>query len=129
LYDPVLAVRKSAAALRPGGLLALTTGDISAWLPRIQKGAWRLILPQHLYYFSGKSLTWLFNAHGLDVIHTAHVGYYRSFQEMAKIITWRHPESRWRQTLRRQIARLPLIDSQVSLNLFDIILMIGKKRG
>jgi len=129
LYDPVLAIRKSAAALRPGGILALTTGDISAWLPRIQKSSWRLILRQHLYYFSGQSLAWLLNQHGFDVVHQSHVGYYRSLNQMAEIITWRHPESLWRQRLRRQITRLPFMQSQISLNLYDIVFIIGRRRA
>ena len=129
LYNPVLAIHKSAEALRPGGILALTTGDIAALLPRIQKTGWRLILPQHLYYFSQQSLTWLLNHHGFDVIHVSHVSYYRSLNQMAEIITWRHPESVWRQRLRRQIGRLPFIQTQIPLNLYDIIFVIGRKRA
>jgi len=129
LYDPVLAIRKSAEALRPGGILALTTGDIGAWLPRIQKKAWRLILPQHLYYFSQRSLTWLLKNQGFDIVHVSHVGYYRSLNQMAEIITWHHPTSAWRQRIRRQISRLPFIQTQIPLNLYDIIFMIGQKRA
>jgi SAM-dependent methyltransferase len=129
LYDPALAVRASAEALRPGGLLALTTGDIEALLPRLRGPSWRLIIPQHLYYFSVKSLTWLFETHGLDVVHVSHVGYYRSLNEMTKVLTWRHEGSAWRQQTRRLLQRLPLMNAQIPLNLYDILFVIGRKRA
>jgi 2-polyprenyl-3-methyl-5-hydroxy-6-metoxy-1,4-benzoquinol methylase len=129
LYDPALAVRKSAEALKPGGILALTTGDIDALLPRLQKRSWRLFIPQHLYYFSRRSLTCLMENNGLEVIHVSHAGNYRSVHQMAEILTWRHPDSAWRQNLKRQLLRLPWKDWQIPLNLYDIIFLIARKPG
>jgi 2-polyprenyl-3-methyl-5-hydroxy-6-metoxy-1,4-benzoquinol methylase len=129
LYDPVLAVQKIAEALKPGGILALTTGDIDAFLPRLQKKSWRMIILAHLYYFSRQSITWLLHDHGLDIIHFSHVSYYRSLRQMAKIITWKHPTVVWRQKLLKRIEKLPLIDSQIPLNLYDIMLIIARKPG
>jgi SAM-dependent methyltransferase len=127
LYDPVLAIRKSAEGLRPGGILALTTGDIEALWARARGRHWRLIIPQHLYYFSRQSITHLLRQHGLEVIHFSHVGYRRSLRQIAEALTWNHPRSRWRSGLRNQIRRLPFADRTISLNLFDIMLVIARK--
>lgn len=56
LYDPVLAMKKIAAALRREGIVALTTGDICGVLPHLQKASWRLYQPNHLYNFQKDQL-------------------------------------------------------------------------
>jgi 2-polyprenyl-3-methyl-5-hydroxy-6-metoxy-1,4-benzoquinol methylase len=127
LYDPVLAIRKCAEALRPGGILALTTGDLDARLPRLQKRGWRMIIPAHLYYFSRQSITRLLNDHGLEVAHYSHVGYYRSLRQMAQILTWNRPHSGWRQAFQRWIQNLPGVAQQIPLNLYDIMFVVAKK--
>jgi len=128
LYDPVLAIRKSADALKPNGILALTTGHVDALLPRLQKQNWRMIIPSHLYYFSRESITRLCNNQGLDVIYFSHVSYYRSLRQIAKIIIWNHPEVVWRQQILKQIETLPFSGVYIPLNLYDIMLVIAKKR-
>ena len=53
LAHPALYIEKIAAALRPGGVLAITTGDIGSPLARWRKDKWRQIHPpSHLHYFS-----------------------------------------------------------------------------
>ena len=53
LKRPDLFVQKAAADLRPGGLIALTTGDIGSLNARLRGARWRMIHPPtHLHYFS-----------------------------------------------------------------------------
>jgi 2-polyprenyl-3-methyl-5-hydroxy-6-metoxy-1,4-benzoquinol methylase len=127
LYDPVFAIRKCAEGLREGGILALTTGDICAFVPNLQKHKWRMIIPAHLHFFSQKSIKKLLALHGLEVLHFSHVGYYRSLRQMAQVIIWRHENSAWRHFLLEQIDRLPLNGRYFHLNLFDIMFVIAKK--
>lgn len=127
LYDPVLAIRKSAEALHRGGILGLTTGDLDALFPRLQKRGWRLIHPTHLFYFSRQSMTRLLNDHGLEVVHFSHVGYYRSLRQMAQIISWHHPNSIWRRELQQRIQQLPGMSWQIPLNLHDVMFVIARK--
>jgi len=57
LRDPRAALAKAAAALRPGGVLALSTGDITSLSARLSGPRWHLFnLPEHLYFFSPGSL-------------------------------------------------------------------------
>jgi 2-polyprenyl-3-methyl-5-hydroxy-6-metoxy-1,4-benzoquinol methylase len=128
LYDPVLAIRKSVEALLPGGIIGLTTADLDALLPRVQKSGWRMIIPAHLYYFSRQSITRLLNDHGLEVMHFSHVGYYRSLRQMAQILTWNQTQSGWRYALQQRIQNLPGMALQIPLNLYDVMFVVARKR-
>ncbi len=127
LYDPKLAISKSVEALKSGGYLALTTADLDTLLPKIQKTSWRMIIPAHLHYFSKQSITYLLEAQGLKVVHFSHVSYYRSVRQMAQIITWNKPDSKWRRQLQNQIERLPFMGSYIPLNLYDIMFVVAQK--
>jgi 2-polyprenyl-3-methyl-5-hydroxy-6-metoxy-1,4-benzoquinol methylase len=118
LRDPFLAVEKIATALRPGGILALTTGDLDAVLPRIQRTRWRLFHPLHLYYFSLRSMTRLLNKHGLKVVRSSHEGNDRSVRQMAQVFGNR---------VARKIERLPFADRCFRVNLHDIMFVIAQK--
>lgn len=118
LRDPFFAVEKIAGALRPGGILALTTGDLDAVLPRIQRTRWRLFHPLHLYYFSLSSMTRLLNQHGLQVAHSSHEGNDRSVRQMAQVFGDR---------VAQKVERLPFANLCVRVNLLDIMFVIARK--
>jgi SAM-dependent methyltransferase len=130
LYDPVLAVQKAGAALRPGGLLALTTGDIGGLLPRIQKTGWRLYQPNHLYYFSKPSMTHLLDQAGFDLEYFGYEGVYRTPREMSKVLVWgREHVQGWRSRLHELLRRGGrIMDIPIPLNTFDIMFVIARKR-
>ena len=127
LYDPFLALAKSAAALKPGGILGLTTGDIDRLLPQVQRRSWRLIHPTHLYYFSAQSITRALHAAGLEVISIEYVGNARTLRQMAQILTFGQTRKSWRHDLLRQIERLPFMGLYIPVNLFDIMFVIARK--
>ncbi|MEP0845231.1 MAG: class I SAM-dependent methyltransferase [Phycisphaerae bacterium] len=57
LRDPVRTLRTAAAGLRPGGVLALSTGDLSSLCARLSGCHWHLYnLPEHLYFFTPLAL-------------------------------------------------------------------------
>jgi 2-polyprenyl-3-methyl-5-hydroxy-6-metoxy-1,4-benzoquinol methylase len=65
--------KKVSEVLKPGGYVALTTGNIEAWLPRLRKSAWRMIHPPtHVYYFSPKTMEKLLDQYGLKVVSVKH---------------------------------------------------------
>jgi SAM-dependent methyltransferase len=68
LIDPRSAIRSAAAALAPGGLLVLATGNHDS-LARVLRGRrWGYYMPGHLQYFSARSLSELMSDLGLDVV-------------------------------------------------------------
>lgn len=56
-------------ALCAGGILAITTGDVSAIYPRIAGRYWRLLTPpQHVYYFSCRNLVALLESVDFHIV-------------------------------------------------------------
>lgn len=69
LRDPLAVATAAAGALRPGGVLALSTGDVQSWLARLCGRRWHLYnLPEHLFFFSVPSLRKMLEREGLRVI-------------------------------------------------------------
>ena len=66
--DPLDTLRRVARALRAGGVLALSTGDITSLCARLSGRRWHLFnLPEHLFFFSPQSLRTLFGQVGVSV--------------------------------------------------------------
>ena len=64
-------------------MLFLETGDINSVLATIQKESWRLVNPpEHLNYFSVKTLTTLLEKSGYEVIFVERVNFWRSLRQI-----------------------------------------------
>lgn len=68
MSDPLGAFAAIARITRPGALLALSTGDVSGPLARIDLRNWNLMAPPyHLFFFSPKTIDLLLAAAGFEV--------------------------------------------------------------
>jgi len=127
LADPDIYVRKAAEILRPGGHLAITTGDIGSLVARWRGSKWRQIHPPtHLHYFSRSTLTQLLEREGFTVRYVGHDGMYRSVETMAYIIL---AIKRRQPKLFNALKRSGLLNWSLYLNLYDIIFVIAEKTG
>ena len=73
LADPNEAFRLLASKLKQKGVVLLTTGDWSSVVARVTGPHWRLMTPpQHLFYFTPKSLRILGQRHGLATVKIGH---------------------------------------------------------
>ena len=71
--DPRGDVERALARLRPGGLLALSTGDVGSLLARVSARRWHLLTPRHQsYFFSATTMCRLLTSVGLDVLSVDH---------------------------------------------------------
>lgn len=71
--EPQEAVRMIAERMNPGGTLLLTTGDWGSLLARAMGAKWRLMTPpQHLSFFTPRSMTLMLESAGLRVIELSH---------------------------------------------------------
>lgn len=128
LYEPISVVEKCVQALKPGGILAITTGDIGARLPQFQKQSWRLFIPSHLYYFSRQSMYYLLEQRaGLLVEHFSHVGYHRSLHQYINVISHGRQQASWRHQLARSIKSIVPSKIAIPLNLYDIMFVVARK--
>jgi 2-polyprenyl-3-methyl-5-hydroxy-6-metoxy-1,4-benzoquinol methylase len=125
LPRPDLYLRKIADSLPPGGVLALTTGDLDSWLARVRGSKWRQIHPPtHLQYFSRKTLSRLLLRNGLEVEFINSEGMYRRVDTMAYIVLCLKHH---RRHLYSRLSKTRLLDWDLYLNLGDIMFVVAKK--
>lgn len=68
MQDPGAAFAELHRAMRPGAPLVLTTGDFGSAIARVMGRRWRLMTPpQHLWFFSGKTIGAVLARHGFRV--------------------------------------------------------------
>lgn len=127
LDRPDLYIEKAAAALKPGGVIAITTGDIGSVVARWRGAKWRQIHPPtHLHYFSRATLEALLNRNSMEVIYRGSDGMYRSVDSMAYIVL---AIKRRQQRLYKLLKQTRLLDWNLYLNLHDILFFIARKQG
>jgi len=68
LADPAGELELMARALKPGGLLALTTINIDSVASKILRHRWPWLMRMHLYYFTPKTLRQLLEKSGYKVL-------------------------------------------------------------
>jgi SAM-dependent methyltransferase len=126
LKRPHLFLAKIRDDLVPQGVLALTTGDIGSLNARLRGQKWRLIHPPtHLYYFSVKTMTELLHRHGFEIIHLSHPGNSRNLRAILyHVLVIRMKRGSWYDAVKS----LPLLDLRLTLNLFDIMFVIARRR-
>jgi 2-polyprenyl-3-methyl-5-hydroxy-6-metoxy-1,4-benzoquinol methylase len=93
--DPMATLEQAAAALRRGGVLALSTGDVTSLCARLSGAHWHLFtLPEHLCFFSPRALRSMLRACGLRVaretreVNWVPVGYI--LERLTKSLLGRH---------------------------------------
>ncbi len=83
LPRPDLFIKKISKEIKEQGELHITTGNINALLPRIQKQNWRMIHPpSHLHYFSKKTITLLLEKYNFKVTNVKYEAIYRSLKQI-----------------------------------------------
>ena len=70
LPDPAATVRQIRKWLKPGGLLFLNVPNADSWVARILGRRWMLLLREHLWYFSPRTIAALIDQTGLACVET-----------------------------------------------------------
>jgi SAM-dependent methyltransferase len=124
LKRPDLFVSKAARDLRPGGILALTTGDIESLNARLRGKNWRMIHPPtHLHYFSVATITKLLNRHGFELIHASHPGNARKLRSVLYYIFALRMK---RPAIYTALQARSPFNLQLTINLFDIMYVVAR---
>lgn len=127
LRQPREFIEKAARDVRPGGLLALTTGDIDSLNARMRGRRWRMIHPPtHLHYFSSRTLVRLLDSAGFDVVHLETAGNTRSIRGILyAVLVLRGGQ----HGLFDKIKALPGLSQSITLDLRDIVYIIARRRS
>lgn len=124
--DPDLMISRIAEYLSEGGFIAITTGDIESLSARVSGSKWRMIHPPtHLHYFSVRTISLILEKHGFEIVHVSHPGVTRTFDMIiAGLSTFVFKNIKFLTLLRRA----PFLNRTVTLNLYDIMYVIAKKK-
>ena len=77
LRNPLETLNETYRIMRPGGILCFSTGDVDSFYARIMGRFWHLLTPpQHLFYFTPKSIRKMLYRCGFAVNQIAHTGKY-----------------------------------------------------
>jgi SAM-dependent methyltransferase len=127
LDDPRACVRRAFELLRPGGLLALSTGDVSSFAARVCGRRWRLMTPpSHLTYFSRKGMRRLLDGEGFDEVSIGTLGYDRNLD----FALFRLLPPRLYQAMQRRVPGLAAALRRASfyVDLGDVMLVVARRR-
>jgi 2-polyprenyl-3-methyl-5-hydroxy-6-metoxy-1,4-benzoquinol methylase len=124
--DPAAELRRAAELLRPGGLLALSTGDAGSLLARLSGRRWHLLTPRHHnYFFTRKALVLALEQAGL----TALLSRYLSARYSARYLVHKLrtlSDARPLRRLERRLSRSRLGATSVPVNLGDIVTVVAR---
>ena len=125
--DPHSDISEAFDRLRPGGILALSTGDANAALARLSLKHWHLMTPHHHnYFFSERSIRRLLERSGFDVLSVRH---------RPSLFPLRYLAHKACLTLRlslidamaRRLARSALGARTVPVNLWDVMTVVARR--
>jgi SAM-dependent methyltransferase len=125
LDRPDLYLRKINSACAPGAKLYLTTGDIGALFPRLQKHRWRMIHPpSHLHYFARSTLRALLDRCGFRLLDISYPSISRSVRQIFySLFILKKKTSPFGNWVYRNIPE----QMAVKINTFDIVFAIAEK--
>jgi len=126
LAAPAPYLARAAEQLKPGGVLALSTGDIGAWLARFRGEKWRLIHPPtHLHYFTAQSILTLLERLGFVEIEVRYYAFWRSADAVAFRLLG-HPPDCVTAGLYRAINQAGLLNFSFPVNTFDLMTVYAR---
>ena len=82
--------------------------------------------PTHMHYFSVPTLSRLLDRAGFDLVHVSHPGNARQLRSVLYILFALKMK---RRSLYEALARLPLADARLVVNLHDIMFVVGRRRA
>ena len=124
--DPAADILAARALLRPGGILALSTGDAASLVARVSGRRWHLLTPRHHnFFFTVRTIAALLDRNGFRVLSEDHPGgsyplaylthKLRTVADVAPV-----------RALAARAERSWLAELRVPVNLFDIVTVIAQ---
>jgi SAM-dependent methyltransferase len=125
--DPAGDVNAAFRLLRPGGVLALSTGDVESRVSRVSGRRWHLLTPRHHnFFFSARTLGRLLESAGFGVVWRGYPGHRYTLRYVAHKSRTMIDVAPVRAVSRSlDSARLGAV--RIPVNLFDIVTMIARK--
>jgi 2-polyprenyl-3-methyl-5-hydroxy-6-metoxy-1,4-benzoquinol methylase len=125
LPDPASDLRAIWTALRPGGIVAISTMDVEARFPRIAGRRWPWYMQMHLVYFSRRTLPEMLRREGFEIADIrSHRRTVRVSYLVSRLAAYSGPAHRAAAALTRASG----IDERlIGVNLGDIFTVVARK--
>lgn len=123
--DPKGELAAAARLLKPGGVLAIYTGDCEAWLPRLLGKRWWWFQGMHLYYFSNCTLARMLRDVGCEVIKTTGYTVFFSPRSLANSLN----RYSWARLFRPVLSLKWIQGIYIPLRLSGEMVMVARKIG
>jgi 2-polyprenyl-3-methyl-5-hydroxy-6-metoxy-1,4-benzoquinol methylase len=125
--DPVGEVRRAQQLLKPGGALAMSTGDAATLVARVSGSRWHLLTPEHHnYFFTAATLSRLLEENGFEIVTFDHRGsrYPVSYlvHKLRTIVDWSPLELITRRLTASRVGSVAL-----PVNLWDIATVVARR--
>ena len=125
--DPRGDVEQAFSRLRPGGVLALSTGDAGSALARLSLERWHLMTPRHHnYFFTGATMRRLLESAGFEVVYLGHPAAVFPLRYLAHKACLTLDLSLL-DALAGRLARSPFGARTVPVNLWDVMTVVGRR--
>ena len=125
--DPVADITHASGLLVPGGLLALSTGDVESLAARLIGRRWHLLTPRHHNFFFGiGTLRRLLGAAGFTVVSVRRETSWYSLSHLVYKLTTPLPE-RFGRVIAHRVRRSRVRDVAIPVNLLDIVTVVAAK--
>jgi 2-polyprenyl-3-methyl-5-hydroxy-6-metoxy-1,4-benzoquinol methylase len=127
--DPLSELQLARRLLRPGGVLALSTGDAGSLVARLTGRRWHLLTPRHHnYFFTRGSLLHGLERAGFSVLAARHLGARYSVRYLAhKLRTL--VDLRPLRSLERRLSGSRVGTVALPVNLGDIVTVVARNGG
>lgn len=125
--DPAGDLKHASQLLRPGGILALSTGDARSMIARLSGSRWHLLTPRHHnFFFTQESLEKAFASAGMRVeLMTYASNLYSVYYLLYKLRTlWDFPGL---ERIVGRVGRTRLGERAIPINLRDIVTVVGRR--
>jgi SAM-dependent methyltransferase len=129
LRDPKTDLKHLGQFLKPGGLLMINTGDAGSVLAQLEGKNWHFFVPpQHLFFFSRKTLTQLLEQAGFKVVRIDYKGKWVSVRYLLNLMK-QIQNSTLAKTLYPLVSQNILGKIPLYLNLFDNMVVYAQKES
>jgi SAM-dependent methyltransferase len=126
--DPRRDLKKARELLRPGGILALSTGDVGSLSARLTGHHWHLLTPEHHnFFFDVKTLRRLLEETGFVVLEMRHrADRYSIPHALHKLAAL--PLLGALRGVAQRLARSRLGAAGLPINLYDVVTVVAERR-
>ena len=127
VIDPNLTIKTASEKIKPGGILVISTPDITSWHAKLMGKKWGIIAPEeHLYYFSPVSIRFLLEKHGFGIMEIKKDLKLFTLHDMFKVAEFYYPTLfKFYQYFKKLIPKNWLFKER--LFYFGDILVVAKK--